>query len=412
MKSDYAIRVLYILNDAAGGASMSLWQMLRVLPRKQISPYVVAPPPRQDPESLKRFDALSEGVYPLHMPWWNLYSDRNVIYRYLAYANALRINRFYSKTVLPLMRLIRQQKIDIVHTNTSVTIDGAFAAKLTGTPHVWHIREYLGPGSNFQFPIPRPLLGPVFFSMADRVVCNSTPTLRAIRNVRHAEKGVVIHNAVDLDELKDPDAANRGKVLRKQLALPDDAFVIAMVGSLMAKCKRHDLFVEVAARIAKKLPHTRFVVYGMLPLPGSRHWPYWEQIKRQIAAYDLTDKLVFAGFQNDIPAMMHSMDLMIHPAIFEGFGRALVEAMAVRKPVIAFRSSGPTDIVHHGKTGYLISPVNLDQMAKAACSLVKDKTKRDHLGTQAQQIAFTQFSNERLANELLQLYQNTITRKQ
>src|SRR6185436_11455063 len=116
-------------------------------------------------------------------------------------------------------RVARARGVALVHTNTSVTLGGAAAARIAGVPHVWHVREVYAAFDRW-WPAYRRLLG-----TADALPCVSAAT--AAQFTGHASGVEVIHDGLDVV----PERAERAAA-RAELGLPDDAFAVAMLGRL------------------------------------------------------------------------------------------------------------------------------------------------------------------------------------
>ena len=112
----------------------------------------------------------------------------------------------------------------------------------------------------------------------------------------------------------------------------------------------------------------------------------------------------FAGFQESVYPILEALDLYVHPARMEGFGIAVLEAMAMRKPVIATRTGGIPEIVQEGKTGILVSPGEPDKLAQAIVDLLQDSTRRVAMGRSARNRVETMFTVEAMMDKLTAAY--------
>ena len=151
------------------------------------------------------------------------------------------------------------------------------------------------------------------------------------------------------------------------------------------------------ARFAAESPKARLVIVGT----GRA-----EAAMRRLA-YELriSDRIVWAGFRDDIRRVMGSFDIFALTSIYEGFGLVLVEAMASRRAVIATRVGAIPEVV--GTTGLLISPRSPDELA-AAFHQLSDHALRERLGEAGRQRVLDEFSLERMWEETDALYEQCL----
>jgi glycosyltransferase involved in cell wall biosynthesis len=102
------------------------------------------------------------------------------------------------------------------------------------------------------------------------------------------------------------------------------------------------------------------------------------------------------------------MDLYVHPALMEGFGIAVLEAMAMRKPVVATTTGGLPEIVQDGETGMLVPPGDADALAKAVSSLLQDPARCRRLGEAGRARVAAHFTVEAMMNQLVSGYESLL----
>jgi glycosyltransferase involved in cell wall biosynthesis len=120
------------------------------------------------------------------------------------------------------------------------------------------------------------------------------------------------------------------------------------------------------------MPPCRLVIVG--------DGPAREELELLRDRLGLASWIVFVGTRRDIPQVLRSLDIFVLPSLYEGFGIAILEAMAVGKPVIATRVGGIPEFVIPGETGVLIEPGNADMLADAIESLLRDSDQARRMG--------------------------------
>lgn len=132
----------------------------------------------------------------------------------------------------------------------------------------------------------------------------------------------------------------------------------------------------------EKVPFTLFIAGT-----GELH----DTLKHEILKYNLTDEVILLGFVEDMEAFMHSIDIFLLPSAWEGFGFAMVEAMAKRKPVVAFDITSNPEIIAQNQTGLLAEYPNIQDFASKTLQLINNETQRQEMGEAAQQSVQNRF---------------------
>ena len=217
--------------------------------------------------------------------------------------------------------------------------------------------------------------------LADRVVAPSWAVARTIprRDVS------VIPNGVDLERFQ-PDA--QAVVVRDRLGLAGPRPWIGTVGRLQP-WKGHHRFLEVAAQLKARVPDARFLVVGGQVFTADPGYP--ADLQRQADRAGLAGAVHFAGHQADVGPWLAAMDVFVHCAEAEPFGRVVVEAMAAGRPVVAFADGGVPEIVADGETGRLVPAGDEAAMAAAVAALVADPDAARALGQAGRRRAEVRF---------------------
>ena len=310
-------------------------------------------------------------------------------------------------------RLMRQERPDLVHLNTSVLVPAAIGIRREGIPLIWHVREVPGPN-----PMLRRWQTGTISRLADVVIANSNFVRQAFPPGTRVE---VVHNAVDLQRFEIDQSAARRQI-RAELDLPTDALVVGMIGSVQA-VKGHYLLVEAARQVVRAVPSVRFlIVAGGVGAAYARSWkgrvkrtlglPFdnLERMQRQIAGAGLQQHFVFTGYRSDIPEVLAAVDVVAFlPQAAEGFGRPLIEAMAMGRPVVA-TDIGPTKEILDDDTGILVAPGDAHEVASALTILLRDAELRQRLGEAGQRRVAARFTLDKAVEATHNLYSDLLAR--
>jgi len=208
----------------------------------------------------------------------------------------------------------------------------------------------------------------------------------------------VLHNGIELGRY-DPNRYD-GENLRQKLNISKHDTVIGMVGRI-SKGKGHGEFIHAAAELKKRVSKAfKFIIVG-----GSSYGePHLLGEIRALGSRLLPETdLIFTGQQSNIPEYMSLFDILVFPSHEESFGNVLLEAMAMKVPVIACRSGGVPDIVTPG-TGLLIPPKDHVALCDALYQLITDSDMADRFAESGRNRVETQFSFEKYLNRLLAYY--------
>lgn len=368
------MKILYLDHaPLLGGAERSLLVLLRHLDRERFEPLLACPP---DSTLAQEAGKLGVRVAPARMP----------VVRGIRNPLALTLRLWGGAAALA--RLIRHERVDVVHANVMrAAIYGALAARLSGASFVSHVRD-----------IHRERLFVQAAGTLARAIIVTSRGVGAALPQRFASKTHLIYNGIDLEEF-DPQLGDP-LAFRRSLNVPEDSPLVGNVGWI-APWKGQDSFVEAAALVAQEHPQARFVIVGGLADPV--HAPYFEKLRNE-ARKLLGERLIFAGERRDMPQVMAALDILAHCARDEPFGRVLIEAMAMAVPVVAMASGGVPEIVAHGETGLLVPPGNVRALAEAISGLLRHKERRQDMGVKARQRSKERFDARQTARKIEEVY--------
>ena len=391
------MRVLHVMNGASGGAALSTIALMQELRGHGITSCVVCND-SGDAAERARLTAAAEGAAlftPLYL--WNRKVRAATWKRPLLEARQLWRTGAALGSTARVAGFARAQHADLVHTSTLTTPEGALAARLLGLPHVWHVRELVGPGHPFRLPLEGRPLGRLLALGATRLIANSNASADALRPWLSAPDRLdVVPNGIDVTTFHCSTGARTA---------PPAPVVIGMVGNLSSRTKKHGLLLDGVARLAPELPfELRIFGHGAESTTDA----YVAGLRAQVERLGLGERVHFAGFRADPVAIMDELDLLVHPADNESFGRALIEAMAAGLPVVGVRGGGVAEIVSHGETGLLAPPDDAAALATCIEQLLRDPALRARLGAAGRRRAESVYSLQACARGVLDTYQRAL----
>ena len=361
-----------------GGAQTHLVQLLSRLDRRRFSPMVCA---------LKPHGELRATVEEMGIP----VLDGGL--------GASLIGLGGPRVLARLVRLLREYHVDVAHAylfhpNALTPI----AARMAGVRATVVSKRSL---DRYPSLLPR-LAVKLGNAMADRVMINA----EAIGRFVAAEEGcsrakmVLIANGVREDALQVSDGDGAAK--RAELGLPPRVPVVGAVSRLAwKKGMRH--LIDAMPRILESLPHARMVIAGDGDLR--------DELVAAAGSLGLRDRVLFLGSRRDTVELMAAFDVFVLPSVVEGMSNALLEAMAVGRPVVATDVGGNPEVLVDGETGLLVPPADPESLAAAVVKLLESPEMAVEMGAAGRRRVLERYRLDTMARRIEELYDDLLARK-
>lgn len=278
----------------------------------------------------------------------------------------------------------RARDVDVIYANTQrAMVIGALAGKLARRPVVWHLRDIVS-AEHFG-RLQRMAIKWCGRLAIDHVIANSAASAGAFVELAKvsAQRVDVVFNGISEAPFRQYDDISQA-TLRERLGLPRDAFIVGCF-SRLAHWKGQHMLLEAA--LLDPAMHVALVGAALF----GEH-AYEATLKAFVAEHDLAGRVHFLGFRDDVAACMRAMDVVAHTSIApEPFGRVIVEGMLARRPVVAMRAGGVTEIVEDGLNGLLCEPNSAPALAAALVRLRTDAQLRTRLVESGYDVARRRF---------------------
>ena len=368
-------RILYVHGiEAIGGAERDLIALLKTLDRHKWELHVVCPGTGPFREQLQ---AIAVPTHALSLPPWR--KPLAVLQRRSAVGR--------------LEALVNQLAPAMIHVNDIWWVPHTVRAVASRTSHpvpiVAHVRQEIESAKVRRYELDR----------VESVIAISRQIEQSlITGGVSAKKVRTVYSGIDLSERQ---LAHNDQAVRRTIGLPNGAVLLGTVANLFPR-KGYEVMLRALPAIIHAIPMVHYVIVG------SDDDGYADRLTRLANELTIADRVHIVGFQDPVQPFLAALDLYVHPALMEGFGIAVVEAMAMGKAVVATTTGGLPEVVAQGETGLLVSPGDAESLAEAAISLLENKSRREQMGACGRMRAQERFSLDASVAHVERLYENVL----
>lgn len=282
-------------------------------------------------------------------------------------------NKFDPMTLIDILKIIKKEKIKLIHAHGYGAANfGRLARMISRTSIIVHAHD-----DDSKYPFHQKVADLLLSRFTDRAIAVSASVKEASVKKRRiaGEKVFVLHNGIHLDAFSDP-GKERVENERMRLGIRPDHPVIGTVGRLGIE-KGIKYLLQAAVQVLKVYPDTVFLLAGDGPLT--------EELKNLSKQLGVDRNVVFAGFCRDIPAVLSIVDIVATPSLTEGSPLAVLEAMAMGKPIVASNVGGIKEILKDGETGLLVPSEDPSSLAEKIIYLIGHRKEAQDIGIRSRE---------------------------
>ena len=382
------VSILYVSPFAfkVSGADESLLTIVGHLPRDRYLPHVVVP--RGSPYAY-RFREIGATVHVL--PILRLKRSLNPFF-WFAYLLWLPVE------VLMFRKLMKKNNIQLLHINMESTISAAIAAKQVHLPTVIHYRGNTSSTPKWFFDRFLPFLSRI----SNQIFVISQATARGFLDRGLKSNVEVLYNALSLERFSGP---TDKQYFQKKIPNLKGKKVITYLGRIHPRKRIADL-IQAAAILTEKLPDIAFAIVGG-DMNISEEVRHKGELVKLINSFSSPPPVFFFPSEKRIEDVLSSSQLFVLPSLEEGFGRALIEAMACGVPVIASDSGAFPEILKNGTYGRLVPPCQPKVLAQEIMNVLNDPRTQD-VAQKAKAYAIDHFNIEKHVSRLTKTYESLL----
>lgn len=297
-------------------------------------------------------------------------------------------------------KIVEEEKIDLIHAHgtraNSNTFSSAKAVKipLIYTVHGWSFH----PDQRPVVKVIRTLSERFLVKVADKTICVSQSNLNEGKLKFPMPNATVIVNGINQVKFN-PD--QKYKNIRTELNIAEDEVLVGYIARITAQ-KEPLTYLKAIAKVPAELK-VKFLIVGDGDLK--------KQMLELAEQLNLNSRVIFQNFRDDIPAILNGIDIFCLPSLWEGLPIALLEAMAMRKAIIATAIDGTKDLVTHMENGILVPTYSPEKIAEAIQLLINDEPLRKQLGLRAGQTVKEKFNIMDMTRKVESVYESLLKGK-
>ena len=304
------------------------------------------------------------------------------------------------RAIKEIRKLIKKYKPDIVYAHSSKAGAVARMADIglknycIYNPHGWAFNMRCSEKKKTMYTAIEKIAAP----FCDKIICISDAEKQSAlkKKICKENKLQVIFNGVDIEAYEKD---TYGAVERKDLNIPEDAFVVGMVGRISPQ-KAPDIFVKMAKRVKEKISNAHFIIVGN----GEQE----SEIRKYAADNGFLENLHITGWVNNPMSYIELFDVACLLSRWEGFGLVLPEYMMAGKPIVASKVDAIPNIVKDGQNGLLVEIDDAIGASKAVLQIYQETELKNRLITQGLKDVHAKFNARRVSEEHEKLFENAI----
>ena len=300
------------------------------------------------------------------------------------------------KAIKEVRALIKKYNPDIVYAHSSKAgaitrvADIGMKNHCIYNPHGWAFNMRCSAKKKAMYTAIEKIAAP----FCDKIICISDAEKQSAldKKICKEDKLQVIFNGVDIEAYENE---VHGAVKRKDLNIPEDAFVVGMVGRISPQ-KAPDVFVKMAKHVKDEVPNAHFIIVGN----GNQE----DEIRKYAEDNDFSNSLHITGWVDNPMSYVELFDVACLLSRWEGFGLALPEYMMAGKPIVASRVDAIPNIIRNGENGLLVEVDDDIGTSKAVLRILREDGLRKKIVAQGLEDVHNRFNARRVSEEHSKLF--------
>ena len=308
----------------------------------------------------------------------------------------------YFKTVFSIYRLLKKEKISLIHTSGAFPTQYCLpAARLAKIPCVSHIHSTVYPKEGIRKS---------FIHYADYIIAVSDAVKDMLikYGCSYSKTKTIYCGIIEGDKMSG--VSYRKEELYRKYSIPDHYKIVGQISQIIP-WKGLEYFVRMAMRVKSLYSDVKFMIIGDIPYG---YEDYGNKIKRMVKEFGLEKDVIFTGFQREVNKFISALDISVLSSLIEGLPFSIVESLAAEKPVVATHIGGISEVIINNRTGLLVPPKDSAALTNAVMYLLNNPQRAKELGKNGRELVLSKFTIDEHSKQLKELYSlllNNKTRK-
>lgn len=357
MKKTKKVNTLFLFHDTEknNGANQSLIEVISTLTQNgTIVPYVALP--KKSGTVITYLENKGFNVYKWRYGRWDYKEDLKGLKKIkIMFVNSIKL-LYTIPTFFKLKKVIRDNNIEVVYTNTYTIFLGCLLKKYCNISHIWHIREFGKEDHGLKLIIGDKYFNKILNQYSDKIILISQSLYNKYKDIiEDLNKVEVLYNDLSENSIQEKKCFNENKKLR-----------ILIAGTLQeGKCQ-----IDVIKAI-KVLKEKNILVE--LNIAGKDEGEYFNKLKKYVEDNCLNDVVNFNGYIENMNRFRRKMDIGVVASSSEAFGRVTIEGMLSNMLIIGADAGATSELISDGRTGYLYEKNNYKELAELIEMLNNDR---------------------------------------
>ncbi|NBD14567.1 MAG: glycosyltransferase [Cyanobacteria bacterium] len=293
-----------------------------------------------------------------------------------------------------LFKVVKNTDVKLIHSNHTGHAYSGLASQFAKVPEVWHLHDY-----PYHFDWVDKLLKRI---PAAHIIFTTNKVKSGYPELHRLPNSVIAPSCINPDHLRN--IPHQFDIRAKHNLPPDPMFLTV---TRMQEHKGHRYLLDAVPLVLKKHPNTIFVITGKPN--GKQQENYMQELLARVESFDIQKQVKFLGYvsEEDLSSLYREASAIVHPALSEGFGLVLLEAMLLGTPVIAAAADGPSELIADSQTGLLVPPADSEKLAKAMMRLLNTPNLARTLSDQGM-VAAEKLSVDKMVEATVNVYRSLV----
>ncbi|CEL25001.1 glycosyltransferase [Methanobacterium formicicum] len=305
-------------------------------------------------------------------------------------------------SVYEIIKIIKKEEVDIIHSYGLLNIPGPIAAKLSGKKVVWSLLGSVYPNWLIS------LLMPFIIFISDHMIFIANKLAHYyLKNKINALKYKynIIYECINTEKFNHKNILSTAVVdLKREFEIKNNEKIVGCIGNINP-AKGYEYLIKAADLLINAGINVKFIIIGARLESQER---YYQRIKKLIDDLELNKYFIFTGKRDDIPELISIMDLFVLPSVAEGTPLVILEAMSMGKSIVATDVGAISEQIISNYNGMIVEPKNVKAIFESVNYLLKNDAKRHMLEKSAKKYS-NNFSLEKCVTKYVEVYKNVLT---